>query len=168
MENTDIISDHAQVNRTIKEERQCILNIIKEIKKTNYNPLLIQKKTILPDAIGDLAINYLLQMKILVLKTVEREDVPFIAKILGCKPITSLDHFQQDMVGSIDLVEEKLQLAQIKSLRIKTYVERSNVSQITSVAHSDHSVSMLLRSSSKLEFEEAARSVHDALFVIRI
>ncbi|CAF3576772.1 unnamed protein product [Rotaria socialis] len=90
MENTDIISDHAQVNRTIKEECQC-----------------------------DLAINYLLQMKILVLKTVEREDVPFIAKILGCKPITSLDHFQQDMVGSIDLVEEKLQLAQIKSLRLQ-------------------------------------------------
>ncbi|CAF2151513.1 unnamed protein product [Rotaria magnacalcarata] len=111
MENTDIISDHAQVNRTIKEGRQYILNIIKEIKKTNYNLLLIQKKTILRDAIGDLAIHYLLRMKILVLKTVERED-------------------------------------------------------ITSVAHPDHPVSMLLRSSNKLELEQAARSVHDALFVI--
>ncbi|CAF3998511.1 unnamed protein product [Rotaria magnacalcarata] len=141
MENTDIISDHAQVNRTIKEGRQYILNIIKEIKKTNYNLLLIQKKTILRDAIGDLAIHYLLRMKILVLKTVERED------ILDCKPITSLDHFQQDMLGSIDLVEEKLRL-------------------ITSVAHPDHPVSMLLRSSNKLELEQAARSVHDALFVI--
>ncbi|CAF4414100.1 unnamed protein product [Rotaria magnacalcarata] len=69
------------------------------------------------------------------------------AQILDCKPITSLDHFQQDMLGSIDLVEEKLRL-------------------ITSVAHPDHPVSMLLRSSNKLELEQAARSVHDALFVI--
>jgi T-complex protein 1 subunit delta len=31
MENTVIISDHAQMDRAIKEERQYILNIIKEI-----------------------------------------------------------------------------------------------------------------------------------------
>ncbi len=33
MENTVIISDHAQMDRVIKEERQYILNIIKKIKK---------------------------------------------------------------------------------------------------------------------------------------
>ncbi|CAM4828614.1 unnamed protein product [Rotaria magnacalcarata] len=42
----------------------------------------------------------------------------------------------------------------------------SDHAQITSVAHPDHPVSMLLRSSNKLELEQAARSVHDALFVI--
>jgi hypothetical protein len=35
MENTVIISDHTQMDRTIKEERQYILNIIKQIEKTN-------------------------------------------------------------------------------------------------------------------------------------
>jgi len=80
MENTVIISDHTQMDRAIKEERQYILNIIKQIKKTNCNVLLIQK-SILRDAISDLAIHYLAKMKILIVKDVEREDVPFIAKV---------------------------------------------------------------------------------------
>ena len=80
MENTVIISDHAQMDRVIKEERQYILNIIKQIKKTSCNVLLIQK-SILRDAISDLAIHYLAKMKILIVKDVEREDVPFIAKV---------------------------------------------------------------------------------------
>lgn len=80
MENMVIISDHAQMDKVIKEERQYILNIIKQIKKTNCNVLLIQK-SILRDAISDLAIHYLAKMKILIVKDVEREDVPFIAKV---------------------------------------------------------------------------------------
>jgi len=80
MENAVIISDHAQMDRVIKEERQYILNIIKQIKKTSCNVLLIQK-SILRDAISDLAIHYLAKMKILIVKDVEREDVPFIAKV---------------------------------------------------------------------------------------
>lgn len=80
MENTVIISDHAQMDKVIKEERQYILNIIKQIKKTNCNVLLIQK-SILRDAISDLAVHYLAKMKILIVKDVEREDVPFIAKV---------------------------------------------------------------------------------------
>lgn len=80
MENAVIISDHAQMDRVIKEERQYILNIIKQIKKTNCNVLLIQK-SILRDAISELAVHYLAKMKILIVKDVEREDVPFIAKV---------------------------------------------------------------------------------------
>ncbi|CAF4652503.1 unnamed protein product [Rotaria sp. Silwood1] len=153
MENTVIISDHTQMDRAIKEERQYILNIIKQIKKTNCNVLLIQK-SILRDAINDLAIHYLAKMKILIVKDVEREDVPFIAKTLGCKPIASLDHFQQDMLGSADLVEE-------------ITAGSDKIVKITGVAPPGHTVSILLRGSNKLVLEEADRSIHDALCVIR-
>ncbi|CAF2508003.1 unnamed protein product [Rotaria sp. Silwood2] len=153
MENTIIISDHAQMDRVIKEERQYILNIIKHIKKTNCNVLLIQK-SILRDAISDLAIHYLAKMKILIVKDVEREDVPFIAKTLGCKPIASLDHFQQDMLGTAELVEE-------------ITAGSDKIVKITGVAHPGHTVSILLRGSNKLVLEEADRSIHDALCVIR-
>ncbi|CAF1251544.1 unnamed protein product [Rotaria magnacalcarata] len=153
MENTVIISDHAQMDRAIKEERQYILNIIKQIKKTSCNVLLIQK-SILRDAISDLAIHYLAKMKILIVKDVEREDVPFIAKTLGCKPIASLDHFQQDMLGTAELVEE-----------ITAGCDK--IVKITGVAHPGHTVSILLRGSNKLVLEEADRSIHDALCVIR-
>ncbi|CAF3341137.1 unnamed protein product [Rotaria sp. Silwood1] len=153
MENTVIISDHAQMDRVIKEERQYILNIIKQIKKTSCNVLLIQK-SILRDAISDLAIHYLAKMKILIVKDVEREDVPFIAKTLGCKPIASLDHFQQDMLGTAELVEE-------------ITAGSDKIVKITGVAHPGHTVSILLRGSNKLVLEEADRSIHDALCVIR-
>lgn len=42
----------------------------------------------------------------MVVKDVEREDIEFICKGLGCKPIASLDHFTADMLGSAELAEE--------------------------------------------------------------
>ena len=38
-----IISDYTQMDRIMKEERQYILKIVKTIKKTGCNMLLIQK-----------------------------------------------------------------------------------------------------------------------------
>ena len=55
---------------------------------------------------NDLALHFLAKMKIMVVKDVEREDIEFICKGLGCKPIASLDHFTSDMLGSAELVEE--------------------------------------------------------------
>lgn len=112
------------------------------------------QKSILRDAISDLAVHYLAKMKILIVKDVEREDVPFIAKTLGCKPIASLDHFQQEMLGSADLVEE-------------VSAGTDKIVKITGVAHPGRTVSLLLRGSNKLVLEEADRSIHDALCVIR-
>lgn len=43
MENNVIINDYTQMDRILKEERQYILNIVKQIKKANCNVLLIQK-----------------------------------------------------------------------------------------------------------------------------
>ena len=43
MENNVIISDYTQMDRIMKEERQYILNIVKTIKKSGCNMLLIQK-----------------------------------------------------------------------------------------------------------------------------
>lgn len=58
------------------------------------------------DAVNDLALHFLAKMKIMVVKDIEREDVEFICKGLGCKPIASLDHFTADMLGSAELAEE--------------------------------------------------------------
>ena len=58
------------------------------------------------DAVNDLALHFLAKMKIMVVKDIEREDIEFICKGLGCKPIASLDHFTADMLGSAELAEE--------------------------------------------------------------
>ena len=43
MENQVIISDYAQMDRALKEERQYLLDLCKQIKKAGCNVLLIQK-----------------------------------------------------------------------------------------------------------------------------
>lgn len=42
----------------------------------------------------------------LVVKDIEREDVEFVCKSLGCRPIASLDHFTAENLSNADLVEE--------------------------------------------------------------
>lgn len=45
-------------------------------------------------------------MKIMVIKDIERDDVEFYSKILGCRPIASIDHFVPESLGYAELVEE--------------------------------------------------------------
>ncbi len=42
----------------------------------------------------------------MVIRDIEREDIEFISKTLGCLPIAHLDHMQQERMASADLVEE--------------------------------------------------------------
>ena len=43
MDNSVILSDYTQMDRVLREERQYILDIVKKIKKSGCNVLLIQK-----------------------------------------------------------------------------------------------------------------------------
>ncbi len=58
LENNVIISDYAQMDRILKEERKYILQMIKKIRSTGCNVLLIQK-SILRDAVTELSLHYL-------------------------------------------------------------------------------------------------------------
>ncbi|KAL3321220.1 T-complex protein 1 subunit delta [Cichlidogyrus casuarinus] len=153
MENTVVVSDYTQMDRIMKEERQYILNIVKAIKKAGCNVLLIQK-SILRDAINDLALHYFAKMKIMVIKDIEREEIEFICKTLKCTPIASLDHFVPEALGSADLVEE------FES-------GGSRIVKVCGIQNKGRTVSILVRGSNRLVLDEAGRSLHDALCVIR-
>ena len=43
MDNQVIVSDYSQMDRVLRDERQYILNIVKQVKKVGCNVLLIQK-----------------------------------------------------------------------------------------------------------------------------
>merc|ERR1711962_697775 len=153
MDNQVIVSDYAAMDRVLREERAYILDIVKKIKKAGCNVLLIQK-SILRDAVSDLALHFLAKMKILVVKDVERDDVEFICKTLGCRPIASVDHFTPENLGSAELVEE-------------VQTGSSKIVKMTGIAVPGQTVTVLIRGSNKLVLEEADRSLHDALCVIR-
>lgn len=86
MDHNVIVSDYAAMDRVLKEERAYILNIVKQIKKSGCNVLLIQK-SILRDAVSDLALHFLDKIKVMVIKDIEREDIEFVSKVrtlIGC------------------------------------------------------------------------------------
>lgn len=80
MDHNVVVSDYAAMDRVLKEERAYILNIVKQIKKAGCNVLLVQK-SILRDAVSDLALHFLDKIKVMVIKDVEREDIEFVSKV---------------------------------------------------------------------------------------
>lgn len=55
---------------------------------------------------SDLAIHFLDKIKCMVIKDIEREDIEFVCKTLGSRPIASLDHFVPENLVSAELAEE--------------------------------------------------------------
>ncbi|KZC05662.1 PREDICTED: T-complex protein 1 subunit delta [Dufourea novaeangliae] len=153
MDHNIIVSDYAAMDRVLKEERAYILNIVKQIKKAGCNVLLVQK-SILRDAVSDLAIHFLDKIKVMVIKDIEREDISFVCKTLGCRPIASLDHFVAENLVNAELCEE-------------VQTGNSKFVKITRIHNPGRTVTVLVRGSNKLVLEEAERSLHDALCVVR-
>ena len=105
LENNVVVTDYTAMDRILKEERKYIVNLVKKIVATGCNVLLIQK-SILRDAVNDLALHFLAKKNIMVIKDIEREDVPFICKTINAIPVPHIDQFTKDKLGTAALVEE--------------------------------------------------------------
>jgi T-complex protein 1 subunit delta len=147
------ISNYQQIDRALKQESQIIFKMCKKIKDTGCNVLLIQK-SILRDATNDLSLQFLSKMKIMVIKDVERDEIEFISKTIGAIPIASIEAFSESKLGSAKVVEE-----------INT--SGGKFVTVTGVPNAGKTVSVLIRGSNLLILDEAERSLHDALCVMR-
>ncbi|GFH19636.1 T-complex protein 1 subunit delta, partial [Haematococcus lacustris] len=65
LENNVVVSDYAQMDRVYKDERNYILGMVKKIKASGCNVLLVQK-SILRDATTEMSLHYLAKAKIMV------------------------------------------------------------------------------------------------------
>lgn len=90
----------------------------------------------------------------MVIKDIERDEVEFICKSTGCKPVADVDSFTEDKLGSADLVEE----AQSSGSRMV---------KVTGAKATGKTVSIVVRGANSLILAEAERSLHDALCVLR-
>jgi T-complex protein 1 subunit delta len=92
----------------------------------------------------------------MVVTDVERNDIEFISRTLGCQPIAHVDSFTPEKLGSAQLCAE-----------VTMPGGAQRVVKITGVANPGKTCSVLIRGSNKLTLDEADRSVHDALCVVR-
>lgn len=152
IENNISIKDYSQIDRVLKEERKYIVELVRKICASGANVLLIQK-SILRDAINDLALHFLAKKKIMVVRDVERTDVEFICKTLSCVPIAHIDNLKPEKLGNAEMAED-IDLADGTKV-FKITVPRAPTATI------------LVRGTSGLVCDEVERSIHDALCVIR-
>jgi len=155
MENNVVVSDYAAMDRIIREERQYVLGLTKKIVKSGCNVLLIQK-SVLRDAYNDLALHFLAKKGIMVITDIDRNDVEFICKTLGCLPVAHVDSFTPEKLASANLCTE-----------VSVPGGSHKVVKITGIENPGRTMSILIRGSNKLVLEEADRSLHDALCVVR-
>nr|ANM86100.1 T-complex protein 1 subunit delta [Stygiella incarcerata] len=153
LEHNVVIRDYQQMDRAFTDERKYLLTMCQKIKKTGCNVLLIQK-SILQDAVTDLSLHFLAQMKIMVVRDIERDDIEFVAKSVGCTPAAHIDFFTTEKLGEAEKVEE-----------ISTPDGR--VTKVTGLKYPHKTVSVLIRGTNKHVLDEADRSLHDALCVVR-
>ncbi|BEJ15805.1 hypothetical protein CspHIS471_0504100 [Cutaneotrichosporon sp. HIS471] len=153
MDNQIVVNDYRQMDKILKEERQYLLTLCKKIKKTGCNVLLIQK-SILRDAVTELSLHFLAKLKILVIKDIERDEIEFISKATGAKPVADIDAFTEDKLGTADLVEE-------------ANLNGAKVVKVTGVKNPGKTVSIVCTGANDLVLEESERSLHDALCVVR-
>jgi T-complex protein 1 subunit delta len=141
------------MDRILKEERKYIAEIVKKIIKSGANVVMIQK-SILREAVNELALHFLAKKGIMVVRDIEREDVEFISKTINCIPVSHIDHLTADKLGTCELIEESV------------LSDDSKVLKVTGT-QSKETITIFMRGSNHLVIEEADRSIHDALCVVR-
>ncbi|KAF9603075.1 hypothetical protein IFM89_033800 [Coptis chinensis] len=107
------------------------------------------------EALGLLCWDVSLEAKILVVKDVERDAIEFITKTLNCLPIANIEHFREEKMGRADCVEEV------------SLGDGGKIVKITGIKDMGRTTTVLVRGSNRLVPDEAERSLHDALCVIR-
>lgn len=153
IENSVIVKDYQAMDRIMKEERKLIAEMVKKIVASGANVLLIQK-SILKDATNELSLHFLAKKGIMVVQDIERDDVDFICRSIGAIPIAHIDNMTSDKFGSAALCEQS------------RLADDTKIFQITGLKQAK-TVSILVRGSNPLVVDEAERSLHDALCVIR-
>ena len=155
LENNVVVSDYTAMDRILKEERKYIVGIVKQIVKTGCNVLMIQK-SILRDAVNELALHFLAKKNIMVIKDVERDDIDFICKTVDATPVPHIDQLTTEKLGTAGLIEES-----------SAGGSEQKVIRVTGCPVQNKRISILVRGSNQLVLDEAERSLHDALCVVR-
>merc|ERR1712086_911758 len=105
LENNVVVNDYTAMDRILKEERKYIVGLVKKIVATGCNVIMIQK-SILRDAVNELALHFLAKKNIMVIKDIERTEIDFICKTIAATPVPHIDQFTAEKLGTAGLVEE--------------------------------------------------------------
>lgn len=117
LESNVVVHDYTAMDRLLKEEKRYILDLVKKIIATGCNVILLQK-SILREAISDLALHFLAKKKIMVIKDIDRDQIDFIARTISATPVAHIDQFTKEKLGRAGLVCEESAGASEKIVKV--------------------------------------------------
>ena len=131
----------------LKQEESMLREMVDKLVAIGANVVLCQK------GIDDMAQHFLARKGILAVRRIKKSDMEKLAKATGGKVITNLDDMSPGDLGYASLVEER-KIGDDKM----TFVEGCK---------HPHAVTILIRGGTERIVDEAERSLHDALCVVR-
>ena len=141
------ISDPQQMQMFLEEENRMLKSMVDKISAAGANVLVCQK------GIDDLAQHYLAKAGILTVRRAKESDMNNLAKATGGRVLFNMDELSAADLGFAKLVEER---------KVETdkwvFVEG---------CRNPKAVSILVRGGSQRVVDEAERSVHDAIMVVK-
>ncbi|MHA1629663.1 MAG: thermosome subunit alpha [Candidatus Heimdallarchaeota archaeon] len=141
------ITNPDQMKAFLDQEQTMIEDLVNKIIASGANVILSQK------GIDDLAQHFLAKKGILAVRRIKKSDMEKLAKATGAKILTRIDGIEESDLGHAKNVEER-KIADDDFV----FVEG---------CPNPKSVSILIRGGTDLIVDEAERSIHDALCVIR-
>ena len=141
------IKNPLQMEAFLHEEENMLRSMVEKISSTGAKVVICQK------GIDDMAQHFLAKKGILAVKQAKESDMAKLAKATGGKLITSLENLTEDFLGYAELVEER-KIGNDKMIFIEG-------------CKNPKSVAILIRGGTQRIVDEAERSIHDALCVVR-
>ena len=141
------ISDPTQMQQFLEEENKMLKSMVDKIHSIGANVLICQK------GIDDISQHYLSKHGIMAVRRVKESDMTKLAKATGGRITTSLDDISTNDLGSAEIVHQK----KVESDKW-VFIEGCK---------NPRSVTILIRGGSQRVVDEADRSIHDALMVVK-
>jgi thermosome len=136
-----------QMETFLKEEENMLQDLADKIAKTGANLLICQK------GVDDMVQHFLARKGISAIRRAKKSDMEKLAKATGGKVVTNLEDITKKDLGYAALVEER----KIGNDKM-TFIEGCK---------NPRSVAILIRGGTERIVDEAERSIHDALCVVR-
>ena len=141
------ISNPQQLKSFLDEENRMLKTMVDKVIASGANVVLCQK------GIDDMAQHYLAKANIQAVRRIKESDLSKLAKATGARIVTNLDDLFEKDLGSAASVEERK-------------IEEDRWVFVEGCRH-PKSVTILLRGGSQRVVDEAERSVHDAVMVVK-
>ncbi|MEM2970865.1 MAG: thermosome subunit beta [Candidatus Bathyarchaeia archaeon] len=141
------IESPEQMDAFLKQEEEMLRAMVEKIAAVGANVVLCQK------GIDDMAQHFLAKKEILAVRRIKKSDMEKLSKATSGKIITNLDDMNPTDLGYASLVEER-KIGDDKM----TFVEGCK---------NPRAVTILVRGGTERIVDEAERSLHDALCVVR-